>query len=271
MPLRINTAKATETIVGIDVDYSITNLGTEPILDLDLKVFAVDAGGKLTKVRTGRSREKIDVGETKVNQLELNGKLKKTNTYFITVNRVVIPSGVWGVDDGDLAAAVKTKFTKQTDADPAVSFQSNVVTTHEDRVQIFELMLRDILQDKKKVKMVKEPSKLILLRDSVTFNLPDNLPANLLALDEQEIQALAEVEDRVRYMTYEPLTSEGPKVFASIVLRDKFASHPTKMRYCSVYVIAFQCIKKNGRWTLQNLSELPVGSSNPPQLSAARP
>ena len=258
MPVSINTAKATETNVGIDIDYSITNFGTEPILDIDLNVFTVDSAGKVSKAKKGRSREKIEVGETKVDQSEINGKLKKSDAYFIAVNRVVTPSGVWVVEDADLASAVKTKFRKQGDADPAVSFQSHVVTTDEDRIQIFELMLRDVL-DKNKFKILKDTSRLILLRDSVTFNLPEKLPANLLALNEQEIQALAEVEDRVRYLIYEPLTPEGSQVYASIVLKDKFASHPKKVRFCSVYVIAFQCIKKNGRWTIQSLTESPVG------------
>lgn len=252
MPVRIVTAKATESITGFDLEYSMTNFGTEPILGVYLKVFIVDSTGKVINVKDTFSSGRIDVELTKVVELSMSKKLKKSRSLFIAPNEVITPSGRWVVEDADLVSAIKTKVTKQSDADPAVSFQTHAVTSEEDRRQIFELILREILQDEQKSRMLKDRSKLILLRESVSFNLPDNLPARLVALDKEEIQALADVERKVVYLIYEPLKSEGSDVFATILLRDTVARQPAaQVRIPFRYGFSFHCVKENGRWVIR--------------------
>ncbi|HEY9501813.1 MAG TPA: hypothetical protein VIR01_09330, partial [Pyrinomonadaceae bacterium] len=178
--------------------------------------------------------------------------LKKSRSVFIAANEVITPAGRWVVEDADLVSAIKTRVSKQTDADPSVSFQTHAVTSADDRYQIFELILRDILQDKKKSEMLQDPSKLILLRDSVGFSLPDNLTARLVALDKEEIQALADVERKVVYLIYEPLKSKGSEIFATILLRDTVARQlPIRFRVPFRYGFSFHCEKENGRWVIR--------------------
>lgn len=252
MPVRINTAKATESISGFDLEYSMTNFGTEPILSVYLKVFIVNSTGKVINVKDTFSSGRIDVGLTKVDELSMTNKLKASRSLFIAANAVITPSGRWVVEDADLVSAIKTKVSKQSDADPAVSFQTHAVTSEEDRPQIFELILRDILQDEQKSRMLNDRSKLILLRESVRFNLPDNLPARLVALNKEEIQALADVEQKVVYLIYEPLKSEGSEVFATVLLRDTVARQPPiKFRVPFMYGFSFSCVNENGRWVIR--------------------
>ena len=252
LPVKIDTAKATETITGFDLEYSITNFGTEPVLGVYLKVFIVDSTGKVLNVKDTFSSGRIEVELTKVVELSMSRKLKKSTSLFIAANEVITPSGRWVAEDAGLVSAIKTKLSKQTDADPAVSFQTHAVTSEQDRHQIFELIVHDILQDKKKSEMLQDPSKLILLRDSVSFALPINLAARLVALNKEEIQALADVDGKVIYLIYEPLKSEGSEVFATILLRDTVARQlPIKFRVPFRYGFSFHCEKENGRWVIR--------------------
>lgn len=252
LPVRIDTTKATESITGFDLEYSVTNFGNEPILGIYLRVLIVDSTGKVINVKDTFSGERIDVGMTKAVELSMIRKMKKSRSFFIAANEVITPSGRWVVEDADLVSAIKTRVSKQTDADPAASFQTHAVTSEEDRQQIFELILRDILQDKKKSEMLQDPSKLMVLRDSVSFALPNNLTARLVPLDKEEIQALADVERKVVYLIYEPLKSEGSEVFATIFLRDAVARQlSTTVRVPFRYGFSFHCMKENGRWVIQ--------------------
>jgi hypothetical protein len=260
MPVRINKAEASENIASFDIEYSITNSGTEPVLAVYFRLFTADSTGKIIDVSDTSSGEKIDVGLTRVDRSDITGELKKSNTYLIAVNRVITPSGVWFVNqDSDLASAVKAKLIKQSKENPAVTFEPNTTTTEADRVEIFELILRDILRDKKKSEMLRDPSKLILLRESVSFNLPDNLPARLVTMDKEEIQTLADVEGRIAYLIYEPLTSEGSQVGATIQLRSSYLPQPPKpFRLTSGYDFSFVCVKENGRWIIRSFDGIAL-------------
>jgi hypothetical protein len=258
------------TLTSCWVEYSITNVGTEPILDVYLTIFFADPTGKLLNVNNTFSGEKIDVGLTIVDRIELPEKVKKSMTVFVTVNRVVTASGVWVVEDADLTSAVKAKLNKRSEEAPSVIFEPNATPSEEDRIRIFELILRDILQDKDKSKMLKDSSTLILLRDSVSFNLPDNLPARLLALNKEEIQALADVEGRIVYLIYEPLRSKGSEVGATIMVRDMYPPPPPRtFRVTFGYAFSFVCVKENGRWIIRNSKGIALSVGNLARLSPA--
>lgn len=257
MPVKINKAKAVEDIT-FDIEYSATNLGTEPILGISFKFFIVDSTGKIIEVRNLFSND-IELGLTNFDPSDVEVELKQTNTHLIVVNRVVTASGVWSVDDAALTSAVKAKLNKQFQDGPAVTFEPNTTTSDEDRKQIFELILRDILRDKKKSEVLKDPSKLILLRESVTFNLPANLPARLLTLDEEEIRALADAEGRIAYLIYEPLTSTGSEVGATLQLRRSYLPQsPKPFRFTSGYAFSFVCVKENGRWVIRKFDGIAL-------------
>lgn len=251
-PVRIITAEAKDSVGAFEIEYSMTNVGTEPVVGVHLRIFIADSTGKIIRVRDAFSSERIEVGLTVIDQSDIRGNLKQSTTLFVAVNKVVTVSGVWLVEDAALASAIKSKLNNQPDNGPPINFESNVTTSEEDRSQIFELILHDILRHKEKVDMLKNPSKVLFLRDSVSFNLPQISSARLLALDKKEIQALADAEGETAFMVYEPLTSEGSQVFAEIALRRAVPRRPPKIYVASSYVFRFVCAKENGRWVIQD-------------------
>lgn len=168
----------------------------------------------------------------------------------MAITKVIADSGVWQVDGLALETAIQSQIDNQPQPMVAVTFEPNATTTEADRSQIFELILAEILQDEKKAELLDNQSRVIVLRDSVNFALPQTLPTNLIALDTKEIQRIAEQEKRVVFLNYQPLTSEGSRILATISLRDAVWQR-SGMRVPFKYTFAFWCIKQDGRWVIE--------------------
>ena len=171
-------------------------------------------------------------------------------TAMVTITKVIGDSGVWRVDDSTLATAIQSQLVHQPGPSVAVTFEPNATTTEADRRQIFELVVTEILQDEKKAERLLNLSRVVILRDGVTFDLPRPLRTNLIALDRNEIQKIAEQEKRVVFLNYEPLTSEGSRILATISLRDA-VSPGSGPRVPYKFTFVFWCVRQNGHWVIE--------------------
>lgn len=250
MPVRINTATAENSVGASWVEYSVTNLSGEEIHGIHLRLFTADSQGKLIKVRDSFSGESIAARATQMDRAQVKGTVKPQMISFIAVIKVITESGVWKVDDSALETAIQSKLNHLPEVTPSATFQSNASIAEGDRGKIFELILANILEDEKKAARLQNQSRVIVLRDTVNFDLPRIPQANLIALDLQEIQRIANMEQRVIFLSYEPLTSVGSRVLAKIALRDAVARR-SGMRVPYKFTFLFTCVKENGRWIVE--------------------
>jgi hypothetical protein len=250
VPVRINKATAENSVGASWIEYSVTNVSGEEMLGIYLRVFVADSDGKLIRIRDTFSGEKIAAGSTQYDRAQIGHTVKEGMISFLAVRKVIGNSGVWQVDDSELEAAIQSRFSQQPELGLDVTFQPNAPITDSDRKQIFELILGDILQDEKKAKRLKDPSRVIVLRDSVRFDLPQIPQVNVSAFDQDETQRIADQTGRVIFLRYEPLTSEGSKVHAKISLREVVA-RGSGIHVPYKYTFLFTCARQNGRWIVE--------------------
>lgn len=250
VPVKINKATAENSVGASWIEYSVTNISGEEIRGIYLRVFMADSAGKLIRERDSFSGEKIAASSTQNDRAQLGHTVKEGMISFLAVSKVIGNSGVWQVDDSKLEAAIQAKLSQQPELRLDVTFQPNAAITDSDRKQIFELILGDILQDEKKAERLKDLSRVIVLRDSVSFDLPQIPHVNINALDQDEIQRIADQTGRVIFLRYGPLTSEGSKVHARISLREAVA-RGSGIHVPYKYTFLFTCVIENGHWIVE--------------------
>jgi hypothetical protein len=250
MPVRINTVTAEGSLVESWLDYSISNISGEDIRNIDLQVFVVGSEGKLVKAKESFSSARIAAGATQSDRARIEGAVGEQGVSFVAVSRVVAKSGVWQVDISALEGAIRNRLNREPEVTISATFEPNLIVTDSDRAKIFELVLRDILHDEQKAERLKDESRLIVLRGGVNFPLPEISQKKLLALNQDEIQEIAERSERVVFLNYEPLTVEGSRVLARIALKDAVTQRRS-MRVQYKYTFLFTCVKENDQWVIE--------------------
>lgn len=250
MPVRINTATLEDSVSDSWLDYSISNISGEDIRDIELRVFVADSEGKLVKAKEGFSAARIAAGATQNDRTRIKGIAGAQSPYLVAVSKVVTTLGVWQVDTSASEKAIRERLNRKPEVTIRVSFEPHLIISDSDRAQILELALRDIVHDGEKTERLLGTSQLIVLGSSVNFPLPRIPGKELLALNRDEIQAIAERVKRVVFLTYQPLTVEGSRVLARIGLRDA-VTRRRSIRVQYKYTFLFTCVKQNGRWIIE--------------------
>ncbi len=223
IPLRLNTTTVQGLTASCWLNYSVTNLASEEIREIHFRLFLVDSEGKLLTALDATSLESIAIGVTQNGRTLIQEALDAKGIALIAVTKAVGSSGVWTVNDQSLENAVRAKLTYQAEANVSAKYESHEVLTDVDRSQIFKLILEDLLRDETKVKRLGDRSRVILLRESANFSLPQIRGTALVSLEPDEIRRIADREGRVVFITYQPLASEGSRVIATLILRDEVA------------------------------------------------
>lgn len=101
LPVNINSAVADNSGIESWLEYSISNVSTENIAGVYVRVFVVDAAGKLLRIEDGFSGETINGGATQRARVRIRG-IVEAGLSLTSVTRVVGSSGVWQVDPSSL-------------------------------------------------------------------------------------------------------------------------------------------------------------------------
>jgi hypothetical protein len=254
LPVTIKEANAENSL---DVSYLtclVSNLSQDEVTAVHLRVFIVDAQNHLEGVRDGLSVEVLEPGRSRRGTVEIKGAIGAERTSFVAVTKVVGRSGIWQVDDVKLEKALRAKLSSEPDVELLPSFEPNVAVTKDDRSEIFKLILEDILRDENKAAHLKDRSTVILLSEGLDINLPPLGGASLTVMNLDEVQKIANVRGRVVYLIYQPFVVEGSRVLARIGLRDRVSQKPNMPHVPFKYTFLFTCVKKNGRWAIEESS-----------------
>lgn len=250
MPLRLNTTTVQSLTASCWLTYSVTNLASDKIREIHFRVFLADSEGKLSTTLDATSLEPIAIGVTQNGRTLIQETIEAKGVAFIAVTKAVGSAGVWTVNDESLEKAVRAKLTHQTETNVSVEYESHKVLTDEDRSQIFRLVLEDLLRDETKVKRLGDHSRVILLRESANFSLPQIRGTALISLEHDEIRKIADREGRVVFITYQPLASEGSRVIATLILRDEVARRQS-IHIPYKFTFQYSCRNKGGRWIIE--------------------
>jgi hypothetical protein len=104
-----------------------------------------------------------------------------------------------------------------------------------------------MISDKQKSERIPERGELLLLRSSIDFPLPELPDKKLVLASKEQIQEIADRDDRALFLIYEPLRVEGPDVFARIAIRDAVTRRRGVFTQYK-YTFVFRCVKKNDQW-----------------------
>jgi hypothetical protein len=251
LPVTIKEANAENSL---DVSYLtclISNSSQDEVTALHLQVFIVDSENHLKEVRDGLSVETLSPGKTRLDTVEIKSAIGLEGKSFVAVTKVVSRSGIWQVDQVILEKAIKAKLALEPDVELSAGFEPNVAVTKDDRSEIFKLVLEDILRDESKAARLKDRSTVILLSEGLDINLPPLGGSSLTIMNLDEIKKIANVRGRVVYLIYQPFVVEGSRVLARIGLRDRVSQLPNVPHVPLKYTFVFTCIKKDGRWTIE--------------------
>jgi hypothetical protein len=250
LPVRITGVSAERSLQTIWFNYSINNTSTEDINRVDLRVFITDSDGTLISTQDTTDSDRIVAGATQKGKTFIKTTIGAKGLTLLAVTRVVTHSGIWQVDQASLEAAVRSGLSCERECHIGATFEPHVVVTDSDRIQIFEVIVKDLLDDQRKRARLQDHSYLIVLRSSVNFALPDISGKRLVALSESEIQEIADQEKQVVFVKYEPLIVEGSRVIAKLAVRDAV----TRRRGAFVqykYMFVFTCVKEKDKWLIE--------------------
>lgn len=251
MPVTVNAMVADSDLTDSTLAYSITNVSAEKIAGTHLRVFIVDVGNQSITTEDGFTGEQIDAGTTMQSHIRIRRPIEQNGLLIVAVTKVIGDSGIWETEKSELERAVKTFIKRQPeDIGLKVRFEPHAKITDADRSEILRLIIEDVINDSQKSEKLKGDGNVILLRDSIDFDLPQIANLVLSKLDQDEIQKIADKRGRLIYLIYRPLTVEGSRVFARLSLRDKVARRSgTYVPYGFTYL--FTCVKKDGRWSIE--------------------
>jgi len=250
MPVQISRVTAESSIVSSWLSYSMSNMGRELIREVHFRVFLANRSGKLLTTAEGWTSEGMEAGASQDGRELIQEPIRSDQLAFVAVTKAVGNSGVWAVNEQSLERAVRARLAHQQETAISVKYESNVRVTTEGRSQIFKLVLEDILRNREKAERLGNASRVIVLRQSADFGLPQVKGAVIESLEHGEIKALAEKERRVVFITYEPLTSQGSRVLATIVLKDEVARN-FGLHVPYRFTFLYWCRNNNGRWIIE--------------------
>lgn len=250
MPVKVNTAVATNRSTDAWLEYSISNVSKVQIAGTHLRVFIVDPDSKLITTVDGFSGDKIEAGMTLQSRVRIGQPIGQNGLSIVAVTKVVGESGVWEPDLSQLQTAVRARLSRQSDVTLKVFYEPNRVVTDADRSEIFKLIIEDLINDDQKSEKLMDRANVIVLREDLHFDLPQLPNVKLLTLDQDEIQRTADKRGRVIYLIYRPFVVEGSRVLAQISLRDQVARRPG-MYVPFKFTYLFTCVKKDGRWSIE--------------------
>jgi hypothetical protein len=249
LPVNINSAVADNSGIESWLEYSMSNVSTENMAGVYVRVFVVDATGKLLRIEDGFSGEAINGGATLRARVRIRGTVE-TGLSFTAVTRVVGSSGVWQVDPSALESVIKAKISGQPGRIIKANFEPHLTIGNEDRIRIFKLLVEDIIRDNQKAEKLSDCTNIIILRKDLNFELPLIPDVKLSALDHAEIQIIADEKGKVIYLIYEPFVVEGSHVLARMALRDKVTRRPG-MHVPFGYTFLYTLAKKDHQWMIE--------------------
>lgn len=251
MPVTLTSVVGEVGEVRSKLVYSITNSSEEKVVEIYVRVFIVDLGGKVITAEEGSSNDKVDPAATVQGVMLLRESVKQNALSIAAVFKVVTDRGVWEVDRSELDRAVLARIRKKPETKVSVHFDAHVRLTAEARPEIFKLALMDIIADQQKAERLGAGSSIMVLRESVDFELPQIPDVNLQSVDLEEIRKAAGDNGRVRYLIYRPLEVEGSRVLARISIQDQVGRRYPAIWVQYKFTFLFICLKKDGRWTIE--------------------
>ncbi len=251
MPVTLCSVASECALEGSWLEYSITNSSQEKIAEAYVRVFIVGSGAKVIAVEEDSERLNLDPGATGQGRVRIPDPIEQNSLSVIAVSKVITDRGVWEAKPSDLDRAVRARLKKQREIQPRVHFEAHVTLTPSDRPEIFRLALTDILNDSQKAKSLGDHANIILLRDSVDFDLPPIAKVKLYSWNMDEIRKAAPEKGKIFYVTYRPLETEGSRVLARISIQDQVGKGYPGLWIRHGYTFLYICVKKDGQWTIE--------------------
>jgi hypothetical protein len=250
LPVSLKDATAENLIVNAWLEYTITNVSSEDLSDILLRIITLNSDQGIMSTEDAMVPGTVAPGSTRRYKTLIGRTFSRAERHFVLVLKAKSNSGVWSVDVADLDQKARISLTR-FDVDFPSRYEPNIVVTQRDHTRIVELILSDMLSDAKKLAWLGDGKRILILKDDLTFPLPTIANTKVAAVSIQEIQRVADKRNRAVFLRIEPPRVEGSRVLVRIVLNDREGRSRQKAGVPFRFNYLFTLIKSNDNWCVE--------------------
>lgn len=249
LPTQIIKASIESMIVSSWVNLEVYNTLPETIQELRLRVFKY-SNSKLIQTADGVVIDPVRAGSHRYRTL-VDVTLEPGTQAAVVITGVKTSTAIWSIQPDVLDKEIQVKGGATAKLQSAVTYERNITLTADDKAEILATVLNEIARDPDKAERLGKHRMLISRADcSCATGLSAAVPAELLSLD--EIQTIADNEQRAVYIRCGEFKAEGSRVRVHLILNDRLA-RPEKPTIVTPFRYNFQFVLlKNGKnWVIE--------------------
>lgn len=250
LPTQIINASIESMIVSSWVNLEVYNTLPETIQELRLRVFKY-SNSKIIGTADGVVIDPVRAGSHRYRTL-VNVTLEPGTQAAVVITGVKTSTAIWSIQPEVLDKEVQVNGGATAKLQSAVTYERNITLTADDKAEILATVLNEIARDPDKAERLGNKHRMLISRAdcSCATALSAAVPAEVLSLD--EIQAIAEKEQRAVYIRCSEFKVEGSRVRVHLILNDRLARPPkptivTPFRYNFQFVL----LKKGKNWVVE--------------------
>jgi hypothetical protein len=237
-------------IVDSQIDLEVYNTLPETIQEFSLRILKYSNsrlietadGVVIDPVRAGNHRYRTSVDVT----------LEPGTQATVVITKVKTSTAVWSIQPDVLDKEIQLKGGAPAKLQSAVTYEPNITLTAYEKSEILGIVLNQIARDPDKAERLGNTKRMLISREdcSCATGLSAVIPAQVLSLD--EIQAIAEKEQRAVYIRCDEFKVEGSRVNVHLILNDRLA-RPAKPIIVTPFRYNFRFVLlKNGKnWVVE--------------------
>lgn len=248
LPAQILHASIESMIVSSWVELEVYNTLPETVRELHLRILKY-SNGKLIETADGVVNNPIPVGSHRYRVL-VQIALEPGTQASVLVTKVRTGTGVWFIQPDVLSNSVKMKLGPGQLND-AVTYEPNINPTANEKTEILATVFKQLARDPNQVEFVGNRRRLLVSRDDCSYatRLSAEVPVEVLSLD--EIQAIANKEQRVVYIRCVEFDIEGARVGVHLVLNDRRSVVGNPIVVPFNYNFEFVLLKNGNKWIVE--------------------
>lgn len=249
IPTHIIQASIESMIVSSWVEFEVYNPLREPVQELRFRILKY-SNTKLIGTADGVVRDPVPLGSHRYRIL-VEVALDPGTQGTLIITKVRTSTGVWFIEPDVLTKETRAIEGATIKLHNAVTYQPNLKLTAAEKTEILAVVLNQIARDPSQSKLVGENRRLLVSRDDCSYatQLSDSVPVQVLSLD--EIQAIADKEQRATYIRCGPFDVEGSRVRVHLILNDRLARGGRPVAVPFKYNFEFVLLKSAAKWVVE--------------------
>jgi hypothetical protein len=248
LPTQIMQASIESMIVSSWVEFEVYNALPETVHELRLRIFKY-SNSKLMGTADGVVTDPVPVGNHRYRVL-VDLILERGTEAAVVLTKVRTNTGVWFIEPDALnnETGMKGPTSKLNNA---VTYEPNLNLTTDEKTEILAVVLNQIARDPNQAKFLGDNRRMLVSRDDCSYPVQSSntVPIEVLSLD--EIQAIADKEQRAVYFRCGGVDVEGSRVRVHLVLNDRRARGGNPIVIPFRYNFDFVLLKNANKWVIE--------------------